>query len=114
MTEQDENDLQWTAEARESFRTAAANLVEAISRHSTALLELTGTDADLETIAEAGEHLEAAASAYADAQFELSGTVPPLGLDEYDVADEDDEVDENDEDGVADEEDEYLYVDDDD
>lgn len=97
MMELDENDTQWTDGARESFRTAAANLVEAIRQHSAALLELTGTDADTETIAEAGEHLEAAASAYADAQYELTGTVPPLGLDEeeeyeYDEADELDAV----------------------
>ncbi|GAB3465231.1 hypothetical protein [Actinophytocola sediminis] len=87
MTELDGNDTRWTDEARESLRTAAANLVEAIHRHSTTLLELTATtdpEAVEEAIAEADELLEASASAYADAQFELSGTVPPLGLDEED------------------------------
>lgn len=87
MTELDENDVRWTDEARESFRTAAANLVEAIHRHSATLLELTATtdpDAVDEAIAEADELLEAAATAYADAQFELSGTAPPLGLEETD------------------------------
>jgi len=84
MMELDENDTLWTDEARESFRTAAANLVEAIRQHSAALLELTGADADAEAIAEAGTRLEDAASAYADAQYELTGTVPPLGLDEED------------------------------
>lgn len=86
MMEQDENDTRWTEEARESFRTAAANLVEAVRRHSAVLLELPGTDpaAVEEAMAEADELLETAASAYADAQFELSGTVPPLGLDEED------------------------------
>lgn len=100
MTELDEGDTRWTDEARESFRTAAANLVEAIHRHSATLLELTTTtDDDVvdEAIAGAEELLEAAATAYADAQFELSGTVPPLGLDEedeysYDEHDEHDEV----------------------
>ncbi|MPZ83505.1 MAG: hypothetical protein GEV28_25170 [Actinophytocola sp.] len=84
MSELDEDDTQWTDEARESFRTAAANLVEATRQHSAALLEMTGTDADAEAIAEVGEHLEAAATTYADTQFELTGTVPPLGLDEED------------------------------
>ncbi|HEY0451937.1 hypothetical protein [Actinophytocola sp.] len=84
MSELDEDDTQWTDEARESFRTAAANLVEAVRQHSAALLELTGADADAEAIAEAGEQLEAAATAYADTQFEFTGTVPPLGLDEED------------------------------
>jgi hypothetical protein len=95
MMELDENDTLWTDEARESFRTAAANLVEAIRQHSAALLELTGTDADTEAIAEAGEHLETAASAYADAQYEFTGTVPPLGLDEEDeyYYDSDDDLD---------------------
>jgi hypothetical protein len=84
MFELDEDDLQWTDEARESFRTAAANLVEAIRQHSVALLELTGADADAEAIAEVGEQLEAAATVYADKQYEFTGTVPPLGLDEED------------------------------
>lgn len=86
MMEQDEIDTRWTDEARESFRTATANLVEAIRRHSAVLLDLPETDPEAvdEAIGEADELLEAAASAYADAQFELSGTVPPLGLDEED------------------------------
>lgn len=92
MFELDEDDTQWTDEARESFRTAAANLVEAIRQHSAALLELTGTDADAEAIAEAGEQLEAAATVYADKQFEFTGTVPPLGLDEEDDYSYDDEL----------------------
>jgi hypothetical protein len=78
------DESQWTGQARESFRTAADNLVEAVRRHSAALLEMAGTDADTEAIAEAGELLEAAATEYADAQFEFTGTVPPLGLDEDD------------------------------
>jgi hypothetical protein len=103
MMELDENDPRWTDEARESFRVATTNLVEAIRQHSATLLELTGADADTDTIAEADEHIETAAAAYADAQFELTGTVPPLGLDE-DLDDEDldefaeDEDDEEDED----------------
>ncbi|MGH3879116.1 MAG: hypothetical protein ACRDSK_18970 [Actinophytocola sp.] len=84
MFELDVADTQWTDEARESFRTAAAELVEAIRQHSAALLEMAGTDADVEAIAEAGEQLEAAATVYADKQFEFTGTVPPLGLDEED------------------------------
>jgi hypothetical protein len=116
MFDLDEDDTQWTDEARESFRIAAADMVEAISRHSAALLEMTGTDADAEAIAEAGEALEAAATAYADKQYEFTGTVPPLGLDEeddYSYDDDDlddlydyDEVDseeESDEDDVEDE-----------
>jgi hypothetical protein len=95
MLELDEDGAQWTDEARESFRTAAADLVEAIQRHSAALLELTGTDADAEAIAEAGDHLEAAATAYADQQYEFTGTVPPLGLDEDDGYTYDDEFDED-------------------
>jgi hypothetical protein len=114
MTELDEGDTRWTDEARESFRTAAANLVEAIHRHSATLLELTTTTDDEvvdEALAGAEELLEAAATAYADAQFELSGTVPPLGLDEedeysydeHDALDEHDEHDEHDElDGLGD------------
>jgi hypothetical protein len=108
MFELDEDDTQWTAEARESFRTAAANLVESIRRHSAALLEMTGTDSDPEAIAEAGEQLEAAATVYADKQFEFTGTVPPLGLDEEDDYSYDDELDdyEDDESGeVLDDED---------
>jgi len=109
MTELDENDLRWTDEARESFRTAAANLVEAIQRHSTMLLELTATTGDEatdEVVAEADDLLEAAAVAYADAQFEFSGTVPPLGLDE-ELDDEDEYLDED-----ADEDAEDLEEDD--
>jgi|SRR4051794_17472016 hypothetical protein len=108
MFELDEDDTQWTDEARESFRIAASELVEAIGRHSAALLEMTGTDADAEAIAEAGEALEAAATAYADKQYEFTGTVPPLGLDEEDdysyddglydeLIEDDDEVDDSDE-----------------
>jgi hypothetical protein len=85
MTELDEGGARWTEEARESFRTAAENLVEAIRRQSAALLELDGVtsvEAVDELIGEADELLEEAASAYADAQYELTGTVPPLGLDE--------------------------------
>jgi hypothetical protein len=96
MFELDEDGAQWTDEARESFRAAAANLVESIQRHSAALLELTGADADAEAIAEAGEHLEAAATAYADQQYEFTGTVPPLGLDEEDEYSYDDELDDAD------------------
>src|ERR1044072_7798013 len=96
MFELDEDGAQWTDEARESFRAAAANLVESIQRHSAALLGLTGTDAgaeaEAETIAGAGEQREAAATAYADKQYEFTGTVPPLGLDEEDEYSYDDEV----------------------
>jgi len=95
MFELDEDGEQWTDEARESFRTAAADLVEAIQRHSAALLEMTGADADAEAIAEAGEHLETAATAYADQQYEFTGTVPPLGLDEEEDYSYDDELDED-------------------
>ena len=103
MFELDEDGAQWTDEARESFRAAAANLVEAIQRHSAALLELTGTDADTEAIAEAGEQLEAAATAYADHQYEFTGTVPPLGLDEEDEYSYDDEFEDTDAELEADE-----------
>src|SRR3954447_10369399 len=103
MFELDEDDTQWTDEGREAFRSAASELVAAIGRHSATLLEMTGTDADAEAIAEAGEALEAAATAYADKQYEFTGTVPPLGLDEeddysyddglYDELDEDEDDD---------------------
>ncbi|MCT2583944.1 hypothetical protein [Actinophytocola gossypii] len=99
MTELDENDPRWTDEARESFRVATTNLVEAIRQHSATLLELTGAEQDDDTVAEVDEHLEAAAAAYADAQFELTGTVPPLGLDE-DV-DEDEDLDEDEDEDLA-------------
>lgn len=110
MSELDEDDTQWTDEARESFRTAAANLVEAIRQHSAALLGMTGTDADAEAIAEVGEQLEAAATAYADTQFEFTGTVPPLGLDEEDdysyddglYYDDEEDLDEVDADSLSD------------
>lgn len=116
MFELDEDGAHWTDEARESFRTAAADLVEVIQRHSAALLEMTGTDADAEAIAEAGDRLEAAATAYADQQYEFTGTVPPLGLDEedeysYDDEGDDDlygedaELDDEETDGLADDED---------
>jgi hypothetical protein len=105
MFELDEDDTQWTDEARESFRTAASELAEAIGRHSAALLEMSGTDADAEAIAEAGEALEDAATAYADKQYEFTGTVPPLGLDEEDDYSYDDgvsdELDDSDEDDLA-------------
>src|ERR1700741_20495 len=84
MFEFDVADTQWTDEARESFRTAAAELVEAIRQHSATLLEMAGSDADVEAIAEAGEQLEAAGTPHAGMQFEFTGTVPPLGLDEED------------------------------
>ncbi|OLF18019.1 pentapeptide repeat-containing protein [Actinophytocola xanthii] len=82
MMELDENDTLWTDEARESFRTAAANLVEAIRQHSAAVLELPGVGEDTEAVDQVAEALAEAAAAYADAQYELSATVPPLGLDE--------------------------------
>src|ERR1044072_6819957 len=103
MFELDEDGAQWTDEARESFRAAAANLVVSIQRHSGVLLELTGTDADAEAIAEAGEQLEAAATAYADKQYEFTGTVPPLGLDEEDEYSYDDEFEDADDELEADE-----------
>jgi hypothetical protein len=108
MFELDEDDTQWTDEARESFRTSAADLVEAIRQHSAALLEMTGTDADAEAIAEAGEQLEAAATVYADKQFEYTGTVPPLGLDEEDDYSYDDELYEDEDDDDKDEDGEVL------
>lgn len=110
MVELDEDDTQWTDEARESFRTAAETLVEAIRSHSAALLELTGTDADAEAIAEAGERLEAAATEYADKQYEFTGTVPPLGLDEEDEYSYDDlfDYDESSDDELDDAESEDL------
>jgi hypothetical protein len=122
MFELDEDDTQWTDEARESFRMAASELVAVINRHSAALLEMTGTDADAETIAEAGEALEAAATAYADKQYEFTGTVPPLGLDEEDDYSYDDglyeddveldDSDEYDEDDLAEADDADEYDDD--
>lgn len=111
MFELDEDDTQWTDEARESFRTAAATLVEAVRRHSAALLEMTGADADAEAIAEAGAWLEDAATVYADRQFEFTGTVPPIGLDEEDYSYDEDLYDYEDEDEEEEDVEEDVEVD---
>src|SRR3981081_1112236 len=93
MSDHDPDDTQWTDQARERFRAAAAALAQAVVRHSEALLAMTGRQADFPALFAAGDLLGRAAAGYADAQFNYTGSFPPLGL-----ANDDEDDDESDED----------------
>jgi hypothetical protein len=99
MRASDADDPQWSDPARERFRAAATTLAETLRQHSQTLLALTGRQAEIPAIFQAGDQLADAAAAYAEAQFDYTGTFPPMGLahheddedDEAEFADEDDQ-----------------------
>lgn len=100
MTDQDPTDTQWTDQARERFRAEAAALAQAVLQHSEVLLAMNGRQAEFPALFSAGDVLGRASVAYADAQFDYTGTFPPLGL-----PDNDDDEDEEDDEELADDED---------
>lgn len=88
-----DDDEQWSPAARERFATQVGALTEAVRRHGDALLALTGRQADIPVVFMANDALAAAAEAYADAQFDLTGSAPSFKVDgdPDDLDDEDDE-----------------------
>ena len=97
MNGDEHDDEQWTDHARELFRDAASKFIEAIHTHSTALLAMSGRASDA-AVFDGGNKLAKAAAAYADAQFELTGIFPPLGLGQ----DDEDDTEQDSEDHLAD------------
>src|SRR5436190_11017192 len=92
-----DDDMLWTDQARESFRDAASTFADAIQTHNAALLALSGRDSEAAAVFNAGDELAKAAGAYADAQFELTGIFPPLGLGQ----DDEDETEQDNQDNLA-------------
>jgi hypothetical protein len=89
-----EEDTQWTAESRRRFAIEVEALVDAVRRHGAEVLALTGRQADLQVVFRAGADLARAARSYADAQFDLTGTIPTFDpdLEDEDEDDEDEDV----------------------
>jgi hypothetical protein len=75
-----DDDTQWTEPARDQFRVATDELIMAIRDHGRALLAMTGRRAEVPRIFESGDRISEAASAFAHAQFELTGTFPSFEL----------------------------------
>lgn len=71
-----DDDEQWSPAARERFTAQVGALAEAVRRHGDAILALSGRQAELPVLFAANDVLAAAAEAYADAQFNLTGTLP--------------------------------------
>lgn len=93
---EDDDDVQWTDHARDQFRAATVALVGVIQEHSRVLLAMTGRQADYPVLFESGDRLAEAAEAFADAQFELSGTWPSFEVDDEDDDEGDADEDEQD------------------
>lgn len=88
-------DTQWTAGARETYVRRADDLVEALRAHVAANLERSGHGKELEPYMASATKLRDLAAAFDDAEFDWCGSFP-LGLETDD--DEDDDEWENDED----------------
>lgn len=71
-----DDDQQWTPAARERFAEQVGALAEAVQRHGQAILALSGRRAETPVLFAANDALAATAEAYADAQFDLTGTLP--------------------------------------
>ena len=87
-----DDDEQWSPAARQRFAARVGALAEAVRRHGDAILALSGRQAEVPVLFAANDVLAAAAEAYADAQFDLTGTLP--SFETYD--DEGDDVDDDD------------------
>ncbi|WP_426560828.1 hypothetical protein ACPPVT_12875 [Angustibacter sp. McL0619] len=68
----------WTSDGAERLRTAAAELVAALTEHAEAVA--TASDADIVQVFEANDRLLPLAVAYSDAQFDFTGNFGPFGL----------------------------------
>lgn len=90
MNQDDDDDFTpWTSHGRDRLRMAGDKLVEAIRSHASSIGDITGDDGAAEVMA-AGNQLVPALLAYADAQFEYTGTAFPLGT-LYELVDDDEE-----------------------
>lgn len=87
------DDTQWTEQAHTRFRAAADEFADAIRAHCQILSALTGRQSDFQRLFQADTALAQAAANYADAQFEFTGTFPPLGLVDDDQEEEQDSGD---------------------
>ena len=76
----DDDDLtQWTPAGAERLRAAGAELAAAVTAHAAAVAAVTGEDGVPEVLA-AHDRLLPAVLAYADAQFDLTGSDFPFGV----------------------------------
>ncbi len=87
--EEDDDFTPWTSHGRARLRLAADGLVEAIRTHASSIRDIRNDDGAAEIMA-AGNQLVPALLAYADAQFDYTGTAFPLGT-LYELADDDDD-----------------------
>jgi hypothetical protein len=85
----DDDFTPWTADDAERIRRAADALIDAIRIHAATVTSVT-SDADDDDVRSAGDRLLPAILAYADAQFDYSGTGFPFGV-LYQYADDDKE-----------------------
>lgn len=93
MDDEDDDLTPWTPEGAALLLEAADALVEAIRNHATAVTGLRGDEQSGGVLA-AGDRLRPAVLAYADAQFDYTGTGFPLGIvHEFDEDEDDDDVD---------------------
>lgn len=93
MNDEDEDFTPWTLEGAALLLQAADALVEAIRTHASAITSLRGDESSGEVVA-AGDRLLPAVRAYADAQFDYTGTGFPLGIvHEFDENEGDDDID---------------------
>ena len=74
----DDDLTQWTPAAAERLRAAAAELAAAVTAHAAAVSAVAGDD-DVPAVFAADDRLLPAVLAYADAQFDLTGTDGPFG-----------------------------------
>lgn len=102
MSDQDPDDEQWSDHTRQRFRAAAAALEDAVRQHSQALLAMTGRQAEIPAIFQSGHQLALATTAYAEAQFDYTGTFPPVRVPgDPDVADDECAEEDDEEPAVA-------------
>ena len=89
--DEDDDFTPWTVEDAERIRRVADALIDAIRVHAAAVTSVT-SDADEDDVRAAGDQLLPAILAYADAQFDYSGTGFPFGV-LYQYVDDDDDED---------------------
>ena len=89
--EEDDDFTPWTPHGRARLRLAADRLLEAIRTHASSIRDISSDDGAAEITA-AGNHLVPALLAYADAQFDYTGTAFPLGA-LYELVNDDAEED---------------------
>lgn len=86
----EEVETQWTDAARQRFAAEVDALVEAVRAHGAAVLAQTGTEAELPGLFAAGDQFAKAVDTYGDAQFDLTGTSPPVHVHGHGEEDEED------------------------